>query len=133
MMDSEANKENLVRPGLICRGQLYWIAPDESHRSILPIRHPHVVVQDDLFNASRISTVVMCGITSNLRRASEPGTVLLEPGEGGLERQSVVIASQISSVDKSHLGECIGMLSEQRVEQILSSLRFLQRAFIRGS
>ncbi|MBD0344060.1 MAG: type II toxin-antitoxin system PemK/MazF family toxin [Coleofasciculus sp. Co-bin14] len=130
-MDSEADKEDLVRPRLVRRGQIYWIVPNESRRTILPIRHPHVVVQDDLFNLSRISTVVMCGITSNLRRASEPGTVLLEPGEGGLERQSIVIAAQISSVYKSHLGEYIGMLSEQRVEQILSSLRFLQRAFIR--
>lgn len=131
MMGGEASKEDLVRPRLICRGQIYWIVPDEPHRSILPIRHPYVVVQDDLFNVSRISTVVMCGITSNLKRTSEPGTVLLEPGEGGLERQSVVIAAQISSVYKSHLGECIGMLSDQRVDQILSSLRFLQRAFIR--
>ena len=70
-MGGEANKGDLVRPRLICRGQIYWIVPDESHKSILPIRHPHVVVQDDLFNASRISTVVMCGITSNLRCTSD--------------------------------------------------------------
>jgi mRNA interferase MazF len=113
---------------MILRGEVYWIAPEEDRGSIPPIAHPYVVLQDNLFNASRISTVVVCGITSNLKRASEPGTVLLDPNEGGLSRRSIVLASQISSVDKNQLGERIGMLSEQRVEQILSALRFVNHA-----
>ena len=87
------------------------------------------MVQDDLFNHSRIDTVVVCGITSNARRVSEPGTVRLSAGEGGLERESVVLASQVSSVPKDQLGEHIGTLSEARVEQVLSALRFLQLSF----
>jgi len=134
-MSLNAMNEKAIRPppgehSPIRRGQLYWVAPEECHGSIPAINHPYVVVQDDLFNASRISTVVVCGITSNLKRASEPGAILLEPGEGGLQRQSVVLASQISSVPKAHLGECIGMLSEQRFEQILENLRFLQNALV---
>src|SRR5262249_21930234 len=91
--------------------------------------HPHVVVQEDVFNHSRIATVVVCALTSNLTRAHEPGNVLLEPGEGSLPRQSVVVVSQISSVDKSRLGERIGQLSEARVEQIVAGLRFQQASF----
>ena len=88
-----------------------------------------MVVQDDVFNRSRIATVVVCALTSNLHRASEPGNVLLEPGEGGLPEQSVVVVSQVSSVEKARLGERIGTLSAARVEQILAGLRFQQRAF----
>jgi mRNA interferase MazF len=87
------------------------------------------VVQDDVFNHSRVTTVVVCALTTNLGRASEPGNVLLDPGEGDLPRQSVVVVSQISSVEKTRLGERIGSLSRERVEQVLAGLRFQQRSF----
>ncbi|HYO94928.1 MAG TPA: type II toxin-antitoxin system PemK/MazF family toxin, partial [Polyangiaceae bacterium] len=66
-----------------------------------------------------------------LLRASEPGNVLLDEGEGNLPKQSVVVVSQVSSVAKDRLGERIGSLSEARVEQILAGLRFQQVSFFR--
>jgi mRNA interferase MazF len=115
--------------GIINRGDIFWVEPDESRGSVPGFAHPHVVVQENLFNHSRISTVVVCGLTSNLNRATEPGNVLLEAGEANLPRQSVVVVSQISSILKTQLGEFIGTLSEARVEQILAGLRFQQTAF----
>jgi mRNA interferase MazF len=114
---------------VINRGDVFWIAPDETREPIPSYSHPHVVVQDDVFNQSRITTVIVCALTSNLQRANEPGNVLLDVGEGDLPKQSVVVVSQISSVDKSRLGERIGSLSEARVEQILAGLRFQQASF----
>lgn len=108
------------------RGDLFWVEPDGR---LDAIRHPHVVVQDDVFNRSRLTTVIVCALTSNLSRASEPGNVLLDAGEGGLERQSVVVVSQISSIEKGRLGEKIGALSHDRVERILDGMRFQQAAF----
>ncbi|WP_338868676.1 type II toxin-antitoxin system PemK/MazF family toxin [Myxococcus stipitatus] len=113
----------------IHRGDVFWVAPDDSRGPTPDYSHPHVVVQEDVFNHSRITTVVMCALTSNLHRATEPGNVLLEVGEGNLPKQSVVVVSQIASVEKSRLGERIGALSDTRVEQILAGLRFQQRAF----
>lgn len=109
------------------RGDLFWIAPDDSRGPAPDYAHPHVVVQDDLFNRSRIATVVVCALTTNLGRVSEPGNVLLDPGEGGLPRQSVVVVSRIDSVKKTQLCERIGSLSHERVEQVLAGLRFQQR------
>ena len=113
----------------IHRGDIFWIAPGAFRAREAGYAHPHVVVQDDVFNHSRISTVVVCALTTNLAKAHEPGNVLLDPGEGNLPKQSVVVVSQIDSVEKSHLGERIGSLSHARVEQILDGLRFLQRTF----
>ncbi len=62
-------------------------------------------------------------------RTNWPGNVLLEAGEGNLPRRSVVVVSQFSSVEKSRLGEWIGSLSEARVKQILTGLRFQQASF----
>ena len=113
----------------IHRGDVYWVAPDDSRGPTPSYSHPHVVVQEDVFNHSRISTVIVCALTSNPHRAGELGNVLLEEGEGGLPKRSVVVVSQISSVDKGRLGERIGALSNARVEQILAGLRFQQASF----
>ncbi|HTJ43632.1 MAG TPA: type II toxin-antitoxin system PemK/MazF family toxin [Kofleriaceae bacterium] len=108
----------------IRRGELYWIASSS-------MAHPHVVVQDDVFNDSRVPTVIVCSLSSQLHKASEPGNVLLDPGEGDLPQQSVVVVSQIDAVPKSQLGDRIGALSQARVDQILDGLRFQQRSFTR--
>jgi mRNA interferase MazF len=116
----------------INRGDVFWIGPDDSRGAAgAAYSHPHVVVQDDVFNHSRVTTVVVCALTSNLHRANEPGNVLLDTGEGNLPEQSVVVVSQVSSVEKSRLGERIGSLSDERVEQILAGLRFQQASFFR--
>jgi mRNA interferase MazF len=108
------------------RGDLFWIEPDGSRDSVA---HPHVVVQDDVFNRSRLTTVIVCALTSNLKRATEPGNVLLDAGEGGLAKRSVVVVSQVSAIDKARLGARIGSLSGDRVEQILDGMRFQQASF----
>lgn len=117
-----------MRVEAINRGDIFWIAPDDSRGPPPAFSHPHVVVQDDVFNHSRISTVVVCALTTNLHKAYEPGNVLLACGEGNLPRQSVIVVSQISSVEKSRLGEKIGSLSAERVDQVVAGLRFLQRS-----
>lgn len=114
---------------VVLRGELYWLAPDPLKDSI---RHPHLVVQDDVFNASRIGTVIVCALSTNLNKASEPGNVLLDPLEGNLPHQSVVVVSQLSAVEKSTLQDSIGVLPSSRVEQVLAGLRFQQVAFLRG-
>jgi len=111
----------------IRRGDVFWLSAEASG-SDQP--HPHVVVQEDVFNRSRITTTVVCCLTSNLRKAHEPGSVLLDAGEGGLPQRSVVLSTRISSVAKSDLGERLGGLIPERVEQILAGLRFVQRSFL---
>ncbi len=113
----------------IHRGDVFWINADASREPAPSYAHPHVVVQEDVFNQSRITTVIVCALTSNLHRATEPGNVLLDPGEGGLPRQSVVVVSQIASVEKALLGDRIGALSEARVDQIVAGLSFQQASF----
>jgi mRNA interferase MazF len=88
-------------------------------------RHPHVVIQNNLFNHSRIHTVVVCTLTSNLKRAESPGNVLLAKGEANLPKKSVVNVSQIITVDKSDLTEKIGTLSLTRLAQILAGVNLL--------
>jgi mRNA interferase MazF len=112
---------------VVNQGDIYWVSLEEPGGSEPGYTHPHVVIQENVINHSRINTVVVCGLTTNLRRAKAPGNVLLESGEGNLPRQSVVVVSQVSTVEKAQLGEYIGSLTSERVNQILAGLRFLQR------
>ncbi|MEL6273033.1 MAG: type II toxin-antitoxin system PemK/MazF family toxin [Chloroflexota bacterium] len=93
------------------------------------IPHPYVIVQEDVFNHSRITTVVAVSLTSNLKRASYPGNVLLELNEANLPRQSVVEVSKVTTLEKSHLYDYIGTLPENRTNQIIAGMRLQQRSF----
>jgi len=110
---------------VINQGDIFWIDLSEPFGSEPGYRRPHVVIQNNQFNHSRINTVVVCALTSNLRRANAPGNVLLEPEEADLPEQSVVNISQIFTVDKAQPEEKIGTLSAERVRQILDGLRLL--------
>jgi mRNA interferase MazF len=110
---------------VINQGDIYWIELEEPKDSEPGYSHPHVVIQNNVFNASKINTVIVCVLTSNRKRAQAPGNVLLEKGEGNLPKQSVVLVSQIFTVDKSQLGEFIGTVSESRVKQILEGISLM--------
>jgi mRNA interferase MazF len=88
-------------------------------------RHPHVVIQNNVFNVSKINTVVVCALTSNVKRAAVPGNVLLKKGEANLPKDSVVNISQIITVDKSDLIEKIGSLSLSRMKQVIEGVKLL--------
>lgn len=86
---------------------------------------PYVVVQNNIFNKSRIGTVVVCGLTSNLKRAEARGNVLLPEGEAGLPKSSVVNVSQLYTVDKNDLVEKIGSLSPESLAEVVHGIQLL--------
>jgi len=98
----------------IRQGDIYWIDLREPKGSEPGYRHSHVVVQNNVFNGSRIGTVVVCALTSNVKRAAAPGNVFLEKGEANLKKDSVVNVTQLVTVDKTDLIEQIGTLSPTR-------------------
>jgi len=110
---------------VIRQGEVYWVdlgAPSGSGPGLL---HPHVVVQNDLFNRREIRTVVVCALTSKPERASAPGNVLLDEAEAGLPKRSVVNVTQLFTVDKEDLVERIGSLSPIRVREVLAGIDLL--------
>ncbi len=111
------------------RGDIVWIDAADIRGGRGGQRRPHVVVQDDVFNRSRIETVVVCAISTNRTRGREPGNVLLDAGEGGLDRPGIVLVSHVSVADKAALSAPIGRLSAARVDAVVAGLRFQQASF----
>lgn len=110
---------------MIRQGDVFWVDLGEPSGSAPGYRHPHVVIQNDVYNQSRLRTVLVCVLTSNLMRARLPGNVLLQEGEANLPKRSVVNVSQIMTIDKEDLGEKIGSLSPERVAEMLEGVNLL--------
>ncbi len=110
---------------VIKQGEIYWIDLGEPSASEPAYRHPLVVIQNNVFNKSRINTVIVCSLTSNLKRAQSPGNVLLEKGEANLSKQSVVNVTQVFTVNKSDCMEKIGALSKERINEVLEGVQLV--------
>ena len=105
------------------RGDIWWATLPPASGSSPGGRRPVVVIQADLFTRSRIRTVIVVIVTSNLALANVGGNVLLPQAVSGLDRDSVANISQILSIDKSALTDFVGLLPDHLVYQIEDGLR----------
>ena len=107
---------------VVSRGDVFWASLPHPSGSGPGFRRPVVVVQGDAFNASRLATVVVVPLTSNLRWAAAPGNVLLAATRTGLPRDSVANVSQIVAIDRALLTERVGHLSGNDLELVLAGI-----------
>ena len=111
---------------MIRRGEIRWVDLGEPRGSEPGYRRPVVVVQADAFNRSRIATVVVVVLTSNLLFARAPGNVLLPKAATGLPKDSVANVSQILTVDRADLdSEVVGRLSRSDLDDLADGLRLV--------
>lgn len=110
---------------MIRQRAIYWLNFGVPDGSAPAGRRPAVVVQEDRFNRSGISTAVVAAITSNLQLARSPGNVRLRKGEGGLPHASVVNVSLLRTVDRTQLSQQIGQLGQDRIRDVLRGLALL--------
>ncbi|BAT52597.1 putative PemK-like protein [Nostoc sp. NIES-3756] len=107
------------------RGEIWWANLPDTLGSEPGYRRPVLIIQDDTFNHSRISTVIVVIITSNIQLAEAPGNVLLPRETSGLPKNSVVNVSQILTIDKRFLIERIGALPDYLQEEVDEGLRII--------
>lgn len=105
------------------QGDVFWVRFGPSGDSSPSGRRPAVVIQNDLLNRSAIRTTVVALITSNLKLSSVPGNIMLSKGKANLPKQSVVVVSQMATVDKSRLLEKIGTLPPGLRNSIVAECR----------
>ena len=85
------------------RGEIWWVDFGIPFGSEPGFHRPIIVIQDDTFNQSKINTIVILPITTNLLLEDAPGNVFLESKISGLKKDSVVVISQITVIDKRRL------------------------------
>jgi mRNA interferase MazF len=88
-----------------------------------------LVVQSNAFTRSRIATVVVASITSNLRLAGAPGNVLVKRRRSGLAYDSVVNVSQLTTLDKARFRASCGRLTAEQLRLVDDGLRSVLSLF----
>jgi len=110
---------------VIRKGSIYWVDFSPGNGSEPLGTRPGLVIQSDVLNDSKISTVIMLAITSTLKFGELPGNVILNKGEANLPRKCVVNVTQIKSVDRRSIKEKIGTLSAKKGEEVENGLKLV--------
>ena len=107
------------------RGEVWWASLPAPSGSGPGYRRPVVVVQSNPFNQSRIATVLVATITSNLSLAEAPGNVRVSKSNSGLSKPSVVNISQIVTLDRECLSRRVRALPADAMRKIDEGLRLV--------
>ena len=107
------------------RGEIWWAGLPEPEGAGPGYRRPVLIVQADEFTNSRINTVVVAILTSNLALAQAPGNVLVRSRYSGLSKNSVVNISQLLTIDKRLLVEKLRALDATDMAKVDDGLRLV--------
>jgi mRNA interferase MazF len=107
------------------RGELWWASLPEPGGSGPHFRHPVLVIQSNPFNESRINTVIVAVVSSNVRLAHAPGNVLVERRQSRLARDSVINVSQLLTLDKAFLTERVSLLRAEIMARVEVGLKLV--------
>lgn len=100
------------------RGELWWADFGMPFGSEPGFRRPVLVVQDDVYTQSRLNTVVVVPLTTNLVLEEAPGNVFLSKSESSLGKDSVIVVTQLSAIDKKRLVESISKVTRETMEDV---------------
>lgn len=115
----------MVSSDVVVRGEIWWADLPEPRASEPGFSRPVLIIQAAAFNRSRLRTVIVASITTNLALADAPGNVLLSTSASGLPKDSVVNVSQLFSLDRSFLRERAGSASSQLMATVNDGLRLI--------
>ena len=107
------------------RGELWWANLPNPIGSGPGYKRPVLVIQSNPFNVSRIATVVVATITSNLALAEAPGNVRITKSDSGLPQPSVVNVSQLITLDRSILTTKVKTLPGVVMERVDGGLKLV--------
>jgi len=104
------------------RGEIWWASLEQPRGSEPGYRRPVLVVQADSFNESRIATVLVAVITSNLALSEAPGNVRIGKSDSKLAKASVVNVSQILTLDRRYLTKRAGRIPNAVMNRVSEGL-----------
>lgn len=107
------------------RGEVWWASLDPPKGSGPGYRRPVLIVQDNSFNKSAISTVLVVVITSNLALAQAPGNIRISKSDSGLSKASVVNVSQVLTIDRQILTERVRALPSRIMVRVNEGLKMV--------
>ena len=100
------------------RGEVWWADLGEPKGSAPALLRPVIIVQDDLLTESKLATVMIVPMTSNLKRAAAAGNAEIEPKDANLKVTSVALVCRVMTIDKTLLTQRVGLLPKRVMHRI---------------
>ena len=107
---------------MILRGDIYRAQLDPVLGSEQGGMRPVLVVQNNVGNKYS-PTVIALAVTSRLSKPRLPTHIPIRAGCGGLNKDSLILAEQIRTLDKQRLKEKLGCVNETTMMQVDKALR----------
>jgi mRNA interferase MazF len=107
------------------RGEIWWADFGIPFGSETGFRRPVLIIQDDNFNRSNIRTIIIVPLSSNLNLENAPGNVFIGNKESGLSKDSIIVVSQITAIDKTRLLENVKMIPNSLLVDVEDGLRMI--------
>lgn len=105
----------------IKRGEIYFAQLNPVMGSEQGGIRPVLVVQNDVGNQYSPTTIVLA-ITGRIHKAKMPTHVELKASTYGLDRDSVILAEQIRTIDKIRLKQKVAVLDDEMMEKVNHAL-----------
>jgi len=107
------------------RGEIWWASLEQPRGSEPGYRRPVLLIQANSFNESRIATVLVAIISSNLALAEAPGNVRLTRSVSKLAKASVVNVSQILTLDRRYLSKRVSLVPGRIMTRVNEGLHLV--------
>ena len=107
------------------RGEIWWADFGIPYGSEIGYSRPVLIVQDDGFNESKINTVVVLPLTTNLRLLNAPGNVFVKKKESKLTNDSIIVVAQLYAIDRSRLKEKVSKISKEVMKEVESGMKLV--------
>ena len=107
------------------RGELWWADFGMPFGSESGYRRPVLILQNDFYNNSKINTIVVVPLTTNILYADAPGNIVINKKDSKLSKDSVLVVSQIRAIDKKRLIEKISKINRTMILELDNNILFL--------
>lgn len=104
------------------RGELWWADLGLPRGSAPALRRPVLVISADRYNRSKLRTITVAVLTSNVQLAALPGNVAVPADVADLDADSVVNVTQLATIDRGSLEDRIGVLPDWLMAQVDAGL-----------
>lgn len=107
------------------RGEIWWADFGLPFGSEPGFKRPVLIVQDNSFNNSKINTIVVIPMTTNLLLEKAPGNIFLGKEDSKLAKDSVIVVSQIYAIDRQRMIEAVCKLDKSIIHEVEYGLKMV--------
>lgn len=107
------------------RGEIWWVDLGIPFGSEPGFQRPVLIVQNNAFNESKINTIIVVPLTTNLHLATAPGNSILKKEDTNLSKDSIVNVSQIVTIDRERFIKKVSEIKNKNMKKVEEGMKLV--------